>query len=239
MIRVLPATWPVLGIRAFTTCRTGGVSQGAFTSLNLAAHVSDSASDVAANRAILTHACDLAAQPLWLHQVHGRVVVDAGQVWAAPPVADGSFSTRRGVVCAVLTADCLPVVLAAQDARCVAVLHAGWRGLAGGILEAGVMALPLPPSQVAAWLGPAIGAGDYEVGDELRHAFGPAARAAFTATGDGRYRADLYALARLQLTSLGVRRIYGGGFNTFRDPDLYSYRKAPVCGRMATVAWIA
>lgn len=239
MMRVLPATWPVLGVRAFTTGRAGGVSQGAFASWNLAAHVGDTASDVAANRAILAHACDLPTQPLWLHQVHGRVVVDAGQARAAAPEADGSFSTRRGVICAVLTADCLPVVLAAQDACCVAVLHAGWRGLAGGILEAGVLALPVPASQLVAWLGPAIGAGDYEVGDEVRNAFGPTARVAFTASAHGRYRADLYALARLRLAALGVRSIYGGGFNSFRDPDLYSYRKAPVCGRMATVAWIA
>ena len=238
MIRVLPAAWPVLGVRAFTTCRAGGVSQGAFASLNLAAHVGDHAPDVAVNRAILAHACGFSAQPLWLHQVHGRTVVDAGKPRAAPPEADGSFSTRRGVVCAVLTADCLPVVLAAQDARCVAVLHAGWRGLAAGILEAGVMALPVPPGQLAAWLGPAIGASDYEVGGDVRHAFGAAPHAAFTTTDGGRYRADLYALARRQLQSLGVRAIHGGGFNTFRDPDLYSYRQTPVCGRMATVAWI-
>ena len=238
MIRVLPAAWPVLGVRAFTTCRAGGVSQGPFASLNLAAHVGDHASDVAANRAILARACGLRGQPLWLRQVHGRTVVDAGVPWAEPPEADGSFSTRRGVMCAVLTADCLPVVLAAQDARCVAVLHAGWRGLAAGILEAGVMALPVPPGQLVAWLGPAIGASDYEVGGDVRHAFGAAPHAAFTTTDGGRYRADLYALARRQLQSLGVRAIHGGGFNTFRDPDLYSYRQTPVCGRMATVAWI-
>ena len=238
MIRVLQATWPVLGVRAFTSCRVGGVSQGAYASLNLAAHVGDQASDVMANRAILARVCGLAAEPLWLNQIHGRVVVDADKPWAAPPEADGSFSTRRGGVCAVLTADCLPVVLAARDAHCVAVLHAGWRGLAAGILEAGVEALPVPPARLVAWLGPAIGAGDYEVGEELRHAFGPAAHAAFTATREGRYRADLYALARLQLRALGITAVYGGGFNTYRDPDLYSYRQTPVCGRMATVAWI-
>lgn len=239
MIRVLTATWPVRGVRAFTTCRAGGVSRGAFASLNLALHVGDDPSDVTTNREIIARACGFDRQPLWLQQVHGQVVVDAGLSWTAPPEADGSFSTRRKVICAVLTADCLPVVLAAKDARAVAVLHAGWRGLAGGILESGVAALPVPPAELVAWLGPAIGAGDYEVGDEVRRAFGDSAHAAFIATSEGRYRADLYALARLRLKALGVTAVYGGGFNTFRDPDLYSYRQTPVCGRMATVAWIA
>ncbi|WP_298134797.1 peptidoglycan editing factor PgeF [Acidiferrobacter sp.] len=239
MIRVVSAAWPVLGVRALTTCRVGGVSQGPYASLNLAMHVGDSARDVATNRAAAARACTLPADPLWLDQIHGRHVVDAGQPWAAPPRADGSFTTRRGAICAVLTADCLPVVLAARDASCVAVLHAGWRGLAAGILEAGVAALPVASSGLAAWLGPAIGAGDYEVGEEVRQAFGDRADAAFTPTRAGHYRADLYALARQRLRALGVTAIYGGGLNTFRDPDLYSYRQTPVCGRMATLAWIA
>ncbi len=238
-MRVVSAAWPVLGVRAFTTCRAGGVSTGPYASLNLAAHVGDRAQDVAANRAILGREAGLAGTPLWLNQVHGRVAVDAGRPFAGPPEADGSFATDRGIICAVLTADCLPVVLADRSGCCVAVLHAGWRGLAGGILEAGVAALPVPASRLVAWLGPAIGAADYEVGDEVRRAFGTEGRAAFTPTAGGRHRADLYALARLRLKAAGVAAVYGGGFNTYSDPDLYSYRRTPICGRMATLAWIA
>ncbi len=239
MMRVLPATWPVLGVRAFTTLRGGGASGGPYASLNLATHVGDAPRDVAANRAALCRELGIRRTPLWLNQVHGRVIVDAGAPFAEAPEADGSFTTRRGVVCAVLTADCLPVVLADRMGRCVAVVHAGWRGLAAGVLEAGVAALPVSPSRLAAWLGPAIGAADYEVGDEVRRAFGDEARAAFTRSALGRYRADLYALARLRLMAAGVEAVYGGGRSTFSDPELFSYRRTPVCGRMATLAWIA
>ena len=121
----------------------------------------------------------------------------------------------------------------------MAVVHAGWRGLAAGVIEAGVARLPVPPSQLVAWLGPAIGPADYEVGDEVRRAFGRDARAAFTPNASGRYYADLYALARFRLKAAGVGAVYGGGRSSFSDPDLFSYRRTPVCGRMATLAWIA
>ncbi len=239
MIRILPAAWPLLGVRAFTTLRTGGTSMGPYASLNLASHVGDVPRDVTANRIALQREMGIEGTPLWLNQVHGRVIVDAGASFAAPPEADGSFATRPGVVCAVLTADCLPVVLADRRGRCVAVVHAGWRGLAAGVIEAGVARLPVPPSQLVAWLGPAIGPADYEVGDEVRRAFGRDARAAFTPNASGRYYADLYALARFRLKAAGVGAVYGGGRSSFSDPDLFSYRRTPVCGRMATLAWIA
>ncbi len=239
MIRILPAAWPVLGVRAFTTLRTGGCSVGPYASLNLASHVGDAPQDVAANRMALQRELDIKGAPVWLNQVHGRTVIDAGASFAAPPEADGSFTTRPGVVCAVLTADCLPVVLADRKGQCVAVVHAGWRGLAAGVIEAGLAALPVPPPRLVAWLGPAIGAADYEVGDEVRRAFGRAARDAFTPNAQGRYFADLYALARLRLQAAGIGAVYGGGQSCFSHPDLFSYRRTPVCGRMATLAWIA
>ncbi len=239
MMRIITPAWPVFRVRAFTSLRTGGVSAGPYASLNLASHVGDEPRHVAANRAALCREAGIEGAPLWLNQVHGRVIVDAGASFAGVPEADGSFTTTAGAVCAVLTADCLPVVLADLMGHCVAVVHAGWRGLAAGVIEAGVAALPVSPSRLVAWLGPAIGAADYEVGDEVRQAFGEEARAAFTMAASGRYYADLYALARLRLRGAGVAAVYGGGLSTFSDPDLFSYRRTPVCGRMATLAWIA
>lgn len=238
MINILPATWAVRGIRAFTTQVAGGVSRGSYASLNLATHVGDEDAAVWANRTLLRKAQGLPSEPCWLTQVHGADVVEACASFRSPPEADGCFTQTPGVVCAVLTADCLPIVLADRRARCVAVLHGGWRGLARGIIEAGVEALPAPASALCAWLGPAIGPADYEVGTEVRAAFGPDARAAFVASGNGRYRADLYALARLRLRAAGVTAVYGGGLSTFSDRSWYSFRRTPVCGRIATVAWI-
>ncbi len=237
MIECVAATWPIRGVRAYTTTRHGGVSRGPYASLNLATHVGDSTEDVLANRARLAEMLSLPSAPRWLNQVHGSRVVDGHTVEQGLD-ADGSFTSDPQVVCAVLTADCLPIVLADRKARCVATLHGGWRGLAAGIIEAGVAALPVSSADMVAWLGPAIGPLHYEVGEPVRAAFGDGAQAAFRPTGDGRYQADLYALARIRLAACGVSEVYGGGFDTLADPRFYSYRQTQVCGRMATVAWI-
>ncbi len=237
MIECVAPAWPVRGVRVYTTTRDGGVSRGPYASLNLGTHVGDSPEDVLANRTRLGQALGLPSAPRWLNQVHGSRVVDARRVESALD-ADGSVTSESRLVCAILTADCLPIVLADRQARCIAVLHGGWRGLAAGIIEAGVTALPVSSSELVAWLGPAIGPLHYEVGEPVRAAFKDGAQAAFRAIGEGRYQADLYALARVHLAACGISEVYGGGYDTLSDPRFYSYRQTQVCGRMATLAWI-
>ena len=237
MIECVAAAWPIRGVRVYTTTRHGGVSRGPYASLNLGTHVGDSPEDVLANRMRVREALRLPSVPRWLNQIHGSRVIDARAINQAVD-ADGSFTSVPRIVCAVLTADCLPIVLADRKARCIAALHGGWRGLAAGVIEAGVAALAVPPSNVVAWLGPAIGARHYEVGESVRTAFGDGAQIAFRAIGAGRYQADLYALARIRLAACGISEVYGGGFDTLGDPRFYSYRETQVCGRMATLAWI-
>ncbi|HUO95371.1 MAG TPA: peptidoglycan editing factor PgeF [Steroidobacteraceae bacterium] len=228
------------GVVAGTTTRAGGVSKGPFESLNLALHVGDAPEAVAANRARLAAALALPGEPLWLHQVHGAdVVVHDGT--RRQPTADGAVAFERHRVLAVLTADCLPVALAADDGSCVGLAHAGWRGLLAGVLERTVAALGTPGGRLRAWLGPAIGPAAFEVGDEVRAAFVAAeARdaAAFTPNARGRWQADLYALALARLARLGVVRVAGGAECTFTDAGrFYSYRRDPRAGRMATLVW--
>lgn len=241
-IELLWARWPAPPrVKALTTARRGGESGRPYASLNLAAHVGDDPAAVAANRVRLRSAAGLPAEPAWLDQVHGIRVVDAALV--APDVqADGSHARVPGVVCAVLTADCLPVFLCDRDGTRVGLLHAGWRGLAAGIIEQGVAALALPPPQLLAYLGPAIGPRAFEVGPEVRAAFmaqDPAAQAAFAPGNGDRYRADIYLLARQRLTRLGVGAVFGGDQCTYEDgARFYSYRRDGRCGRMASLIWI-
>ena len=231
--------WPAPApVRALTTTRAGGVSRPPWNAFNLATHVGDTPQHVAANRAALRRRFDLPADPVWLQQVHGARVVEAG----AAAEADAVWSRTPGQVCAVLTADCLPVLLCDRAGDCVAAAHAGWRGLAAGVLEATVAALPADAADLMAWLGPAIGPDAFEVGDEVREAFVTAdarAGAAFRPAGDGRWLADLYGLARLRLAAAGVTRVFGGGLCTFTDRDrFYSYRRDGVTGRMASLIWL-
>jgi len=183
----------------------------------------------------------LPAEPVWLTQVHGTNVVDLGVSGPGGP-ADAAFTRRRGRVCAILTADCLPVLLAADPGDLVAAAHAGWRGLAGGVIEATVKALRVAPEALMAWLGPAIGPRHFEVGAEVREALlagDPGADAAFAANARGRYMADLSALARRRLEALGVGRIYGGGRCTYAEQERYfSHRRDGVTGRQATLIWL-
>ncbi len=234
--------WPAPpGVAAAVTTRAGGVSRPPFHSFNLAAHVGDDPAAVAANRARLRAALGLPGEPAWLQQVHGREVAVLAETPLAPPAADAAVTSAPGVVCAVLTADCLPVLLCSRDGGRVGAVHAGWRGLAAGVLEAAVAALDVPPADVLAWLGPAIGPSAFQVGPEVRAAFAdtdPGAAAAFVSDGGDRWRADLHALARRRLAACGVEQVFGGGLCTFSDPArFYSYRRDGTTGRMAALIW--
>ncbi len=228
-------------VRAASTTRSGGVSRGAFAALNLGDHVGDAPGDVARNRELLVAALALPAEPCWLDQVHGVEVVPA-HAHGAGRLADGAWTDRPGVVCAVMTADCLPILLADRSGTRVAALHGGWRGLVAGIVARGVEALGVDPRELVAWLGPAIGPRAYQVGDEVRSAFtelGMRHAQAFTPVGEGRWLADLYGLARAELHGLGVREVGGGDRCTHSEPEFfYSYRRDGRTGRAATLIWM-
>jgi polyphenol oxidase len=233
--------WPLpSNLRAVQTTRSGGVSAGPWHSLNLALHTGDDPEAVQRNRSLLSQALDLPRVPVWPTQVHGAVVAEAAAMTGAVE-ADAVVARAPGQVCSVQTADCLPVLFASLDGQRVAAAHAGWRGLAGGVLEATLDALGYPPAEVTAWLGPAIGPDAFEVGPEVRAAFVGPDNAAATAfrqgTGD-RWFADIYRLARLRLERAGLREIHGGGRCTHAEPEtFFSYRRDGTCGRMATLIW--
>lgn len=234
--------WPVpSAVRAVTSTRRGGVSAPPFDSLNLGGHTADAPGAVAENRRRFRQAAGMSAAPRWLAQVHG---IDVFHVTGdgLPVTADAAWTDRPGCVCAVLTADCLPVLLAAADGTAVGVAHAGWRGLAAGVLESLVQAMAVPAPQLYAWLGPAIGPDAFEVGGEVRDAFlarDAGAGEAFRPSPAGRWLADIYTLARRRLTAAGVRSIAGGGFCTVTERErFFSYRRDGRTGRMATAIWI-
>ena len=230
------ADWPVSDtVVGGCTLRTGGVSTGVYDSLNLGTHVEDERAAVLENRRRFAAMCDLPSEPRWLRQVHqNQVVVDP----EPGTEADAALTKESGVVCVVQTADCLPILLAAADGREVAAAHAGWRGLAAGVIEATVGMMSTPARDVIAWFGPAISQAAFEVGDEVRQAFladEPAADACFRVNEHGRWQADLHALARLRLGKLGIGQIHGGGLCTHSDDTrFFSYRRDGQCGRMAT-----
>lgn len=234
--------WPAPpNVRAAATLRTGGVSQGEYASLNLAMHVGDDPAAVMQNRRRLREALKLTAEPAWLNQVHGINVVEACQQME-PPAADASISTTPNQVCVVMTADCLPVLFCDRDGTRVGAAHAGWRGLVGGVLEETIKALGISPDRLLAWLGPAIEQSAFEVGSEVREQFiarDPANAAAFESNARGRWQADLYALARQELSRLGVNDVFGGGFRVFAEEGrFFSYRRHSKTGRMATLVWL-
>lgn len=241
---VLLPDWPAPpGVKAIVTTRDlPGRSAAPFAHCNLGDRCGDAPEAVAANRAGLIDALGLPAAPHWLRQVHGRAVAvfDApAGADGAPCEADAALTRQAGVVLAVLTADCLPILLCRDDGAAVAAVHAGWRGLAGGVVEAALTAFG-EPERVLAWIGPAIGAASYEVGAEVRDAFVAAdtgAEAAFTPTRPGHWRCDLAALARRRLFAAGVSRVHGGGFDTYADPRFYSYRRQAQTGRFASLIW--
>jgi YfiH family protein len=200
--------------------------------------VKDDPAAVAENRRRLRSL--LPAEPVWLKQVHGTVCVDAAQVPAGTE-ADAALARAPGVVCAVLTADCLPILLCDESGTVVAAAHAGWRGLAAGVIESTVRAMGQPGERLIAWLGPAIGPQNFEVGDEVRASFvahDPAAAQAFVAGRPGKWTCDIYQLARQRLATLGIHRVTSADFCTVRDSAyFYSYRREGVTGRMATLIW--
>ena len=233
--------WPAPNnVRTLQTTRNGGTSAAPYASFNLGDHVGDVPLAVERNRMLLQPL--LPSEPVWLKQVHGTVVADAGNA-ACWPQADACITSHPGAVCVVMTADCLPVLLCDDQGSVVGAAHAGWRGLCDGVIEQTVRAMNVPPQNLMAWLGPAIGPQAFEVGEEVRTAFvaqQPEAAAAFVPGDKNKWFADIYQLAGLRLGALGITRIYGGGLCTYADQKrFFSYRRDGTTGRMGTFIWIA
>ena len=244
--------WPApANVKALQTTRNGGVSQAPYASLNLGAHVSDDGIRVAKNRQLLNPY--LPSEPVWVNQVHGVEVIDAAQSTCLQD-ADASFTTQANVVCVTMTADCLPVLLCDKAGTVVAAVHAGWRGLCDGAIEAAVSKLPVEKSEILAWLGPAIGPDAFEVGDEVRQQFmqhDSQAEQAFKQHGS-KWLCNMYLIAQQRLNKLGVTQVYGGSalglcdenrsehFCTYTDEArFFSFRRDNVTGRMASLIWLA
>ena len=247
-LEVIEPDWPApKTVRAAFTLRAGGVSAAPYDTLNVGAHVGDRPAAVEENRRRVGARLQLPAEPGWLEQVHGTDVaeLDAARGGGSRPprTADAAIARRPGSVCVMQVADCMPVLIAARDASSVAAAHAGWRGLAAGVLEATVARLGIAPAQLIAWLGPAIGPRHFEVGPEVRAAFlahDPGAAAAFSANARGRWQCDLAALARARLAALGIAAVSGGHWCTYADRErFFSYRRDGQCGRMAALIWLA
>ena len=238
MLNLITPNWPAPSkVKAFTTTRQGGYSQAPYDSLNLGDHVDDDPKAVAANRAKLRKL--LPTEPVWLKQVHSTKIVTAN----TSCTADAAMTTELNKVCVILTADCLPVLFCDRAGTSVAAVHAGWRGLAGGILEATLQRFNQKPENLLVWLGPAIGPQAFEVGAEVRQAFTdylPQAIEAFKPSRTGHWLADLYLLARQRLAHHGVTQVFGGEFCTYSDAQrFYSYRRDKITGRMASLIWLS
>ena len=228
-------------VRALTTTRIGGYSKPPFDSFNFSLKSGDDVEVVKRNRTLLVDSVGLPSEPVWLRQVHGNQVVDAAT--SEPyPEADGSYTLRAKVVCVVLTADCCPVFLCDRRGSRVAVLHAGWRGLARGVIEQGVRLLGVPATELMVWLGPAIGPTAFEVGDDVYHAFSKQdvdVTSSFVKKPDGKWLADIYQLATQCLNIVGVDDVAGNNFCTVSSRDrFFSYRRDGQCGHMASVIWL-
>ncbi len=235
MAKWIEPDWDVPArVRALTTTVAAG---------NLAAHTGDDPQRVQGNRAALSDTAGVPSEPRWLTQVHGPLVISADDAEPAAE-ADGAWAGTRGVVCAVLTADCLPVLFTDRRGSVVAAVHAGWKGLVSGVLDLSVqrfLELDVPPDGLRVWLGPAIGPAAYEVDENVRDAFlqrDPGCAGCFTQTSPGHWQLDLYEAARTILAAQGVLAVAGGDYCTYRDSRFWSYRKDPECGRMATLIWI-
>lgn len=234
--------WPApANVKALCTSRCGGVSQGVFASLNLGTHVGDDLAAVRQNRLLLTEHAGLPVEPAWLNQVHGTEVLVLDDWQGGVMDADASVTKAAGKVCVVMTADCLPVLFCDNKGQQVAAAHAGWRGLCDGVIEQ-TLKLFQNPHDVMVWLGPAIGPATFEVGAEVRAAFmahNAGANRAFVPTGQGKYLADIYLLARQRLVAAGVTQIYGGNYCTVsQSQQFFSYRRDGQTGRMASLIWL-
>jgi YfiH family protein len=232
--------WPApANVKALQTTRKGGISSKPYDSLNLGDHVGDAPLAVAHNRMLLNTL--LPSEPVWLEQVHGTAIADADQA-SCLPQADACVARHRASVCVVMTADCLPVLLCDQRGSVVGAVHAGWKGLAAGVVETTVHAMNVAPDNLMVWMGPAISQKAFEVGDEVRALFvdaNPQADAAFVPGQSGKWFADIYILARLRLKALGITQVYGGNYCTYRDSEhFFSYRRDGVTGRMGTFVWL-
>ncbi len=245
----LPADWPDNGIakpenvRAYTTLRSGGFSADGYSEYNLADHVGDDPQAVVSNRAKLVEDLRLPSEPVWLEQVHSNKVICVDDLAAGQSVqADASISSKQGVVCVVMTADCLPVFICNNAGTEIAVAHAGWRGLHAGIITNTVKAMNSSVDELLVSLGPAIGAKVFEVGEDVFNTFvekNSANKSAFVATKKGHYLCDIYQLARIELQSIGVEKIAGGDHCTYREEHrFYSYRRQQKTGRMASLIWL-
>jgi YfiH family protein len=232
--------WPApKQVHTLQTTRLGGVSVAPYDSLNLGDHVGDAPLAVVHNRMLLNTM--MPSEPVWLEQVHGTTVANADMA-SCLPQADACIARHRAAVCVVMTADCLPVLLCDKQGSVVGAAHAGWKGLAAGVVEATVQAMNVAPQNLMAWLGPAISQDAFEVGDEVRAAFiaaQPQALVAFIPGQYGKWLADLYALARLRLNALGITQIFGGDYCTYREREhFFSYRRDGITGRMGTFIWL-
>jgi YfiH family protein len=240
-IEIITPDWKAPpGVRAAFTLRRGGVSTGAYESLNIASHVGDVPAAVLENRKRVRAELMLPAEPVWLEQIHGVAVADLDQ---ALPLrrADAAVAHIPDRICAIQVADCMPVLFATHDGLRIGAAHAGWRGLAGGVLEGTVAAMHCMPGRLIAWLGPCIGPENFEVGDDVREAFisrDSQVQDAFERNARGRWQCDLYAIARRKLSRLGIADVRGGGWCTFSEPvRFFSYRRDGQCGRMAAFIW--
>lgn len=241
MSMIVP-NWSVpVNVRACSSTRKGGVSQAPWNSLNLGDHVGDDPEHVRVNRQRLLELGDLPSMPQWLEQVHGTDVLPLSWQTPASLRADAAYTRTPGVVCAVMTADCLPVLFCSQDGQEVAAAHAGWRGLCNGVLEETLNAFSASPAEISVWLGPAIGPNAFEVGPEVREAFiaqNPGDSAAFRPAGE-KFYADLWLLAKQRLQACGVRQVWGGGQCTHTQAEqFFSFRRDGVTGRMASLIWL-
>jgi YfiH family protein len=240
--------WPAPArVQAISTTRAGGISRAPYASLNLGTHVGDDTASVAANRAELCRHAGLINTPGWLDQVHGTLVADFDAAdpdrHRVPPTADAAITMQPGRVCVIMTADCLPILLTDREGGAVAAVHGGWRGLAGGIIEASIVAFAardIAADSLLAWLGPAIGPAAYEVGPDVAEQLNTERdTTALTPGREGHWQLDLYRLARTRLAACGVEAVYGGGECTWSDSARYfSYRRDGVTGRQASLIWI-
>jgi polyphenol oxidase len=231
--------WPApKNVHSLITTRAGGVSTGQFASMNLGAFLTDDVQAVKANRSILRR--HLPAEPKWLRQVHGTKVVDADSLLSLTE-ADASVAHKANTVCAIATADCVPVLLCNQTGTVVAAVHAGWRGLCAGVIENTVQAMQAKPTELLAYLGPAIGPRNFEVGREVCEAFlheDAHAAPAFKEKTNGKYMADIFLLARQRLHKAGVTHVFGGEICTVEDARFFSHRRDKETGRMASLIWL-
>ncbi len=243
MTNILIPDWPApKHIKAFSTTRLNGFSQSPYDSFNLAYSVGDDIENVSLNREHLKKILNLPSDPLWLSQIHSTVIYKVDQE-TMPKNADGSFTTNQNKVCVVMTADCLPILLCDVSGTQIAAVHAGWRGLADGVVESALNCFNHSQEKIIAWIGPAIGPKYYEVGDDVRNKFleiNSDFNKAFQTHNQAKWLADMNLLARMRLQKAGVSAIFSENLCTFSDAErFYSYRRDGITGRMASLIWIA